>query len=195
MPDTAVPPNLLQHLPECHWHNIASGTAVPMFSGNGYGYHIVIAHAGMDLSDNVHPRITRAAYAAAELLTEAMIETFHETDPESQRYAAEERSNLLACFPPGSPIHVRAIPNGYANRACSKHLPWFEVTTKVGRIVIGCRKRVISIDWSGSDVQTGAEELFPGEDTTRFERTIHAWGCDKATEYLATLLAALPSQP
>jgi hypothetical protein len=109
-------------------------------------------------------------------------------DPEAMRAARDERSTLLGLFP--YPIYVEEIPNGYCSSGCCRHRPWFVVTTPVGRIKIGWRKRVINIDWSESDVKTSAQDLFPREDVTKFERYIHAWGYEKAREYVHTILAA-----
>ena len=86
-------------------------------------------------------------------------------------------------------IYVEEIPNGYCNRYCCKHLPWFVVTTKVGRITIGWRKRVINIDWEGSAITKKANELFPQEDVTKGDKLIHAWGYEKAKEYIGVLLS------
>jgi hypothetical protein len=60
--------------------------------------------------------------------------------------------------------------------------------TKVGPITIGWRKRVISISWKNTDVKQTANQLFPNKDTTKEGHLIHAWGYDKAKEYINRLL-------
>lgn len=112
-------------------------------------------------------------------------------DPEQKKIAEKEREELIGLF--GSEaIYVEEIPNGYFDNWATKHLPWFVVTTKLGRIKIGWRKRVILIDWEGSDIQKRAEDIFPTEDVTKGDFYIHAWGLDKAVEYLVKLLNKLP---
>ncbi len=106
--------------------------------------------------------------------------------PKVRAAAAKERADLVALFP--EPIFVEPIPNAYCSRGCCVHRPWFIVTTGAGRIKIGWRKRVIHIDWGGSAVTAKAEELFPAEDVTKFDRAIHAWSLDKAREYINVLL-------
>lgn len=84
------------------------------------------------------------------------------------------------------------LPNQYC--PCERCAPWFKVRTELGTILIGWRKRVISINWSeasndGEDILA----LFRGEDVTKSPTLIHAWGWDKATDYLTrihNLLAA-----
>lgn len=101
-----------------------------------------------------------------------------------------ERSELISCFPRGIPLYVEEIPNGYCNEACCVHKPWLVVTTSRGRITIGWRKRVISIEWTGSEVKHKADDLFPTEDTTKGEMLIHAWGLEKAREYLEKIISS-----
>lgn len=96
-----------------------------------------------------------------------------------------ERDRLVGLF--RDPIFVEAIPNGYCGPSCFPDRPWFIVTTRAGRIKIGWRKRVIAIDWSDSTITATAEELFPCENVTKDGRLIHAWGYDKAREYVASL--------
>ena len=92
-----------------------------------------------------------------------------------------------------TPIYIREIDNKYCGLKCCPHRVWLLVTTPIGVIEIGWRKRVLSIDWSASDVAESAAKLFPNEDVTKGERMIHAWSYDKATEYL-TRIAHEPIQ-
>ena len=101
--------------------------------------------------------------------------------------AIAERVSLLSVFP--QPIFVETIPNGYCSSYCCKYRPWFVVTTVKGRITIGWRKRVIEINWTDSTIDQSASELFPGEDVTKTEKLIHAWGYEKAKYYIQQLMA------
>ena len=81
-------------------------------------------------------------------------------------------------------VSMTAIPNRYWQHDYAT--PWFEVSTQYGVIVIGWRKRVINLDWSA----TGIVAPVPGEDVTCGEGWTHAWGEDKATEYLTRIRLA-----
>ncbi len=97
--------------------------------------------------------------------------------------AVKEKEEILQLFD-GKNIFVEEIPNGYCSMPCCVHLPWFIVTTPIGHITIGWRKRVIVIDWHRTKQEKKAEELFPNENVTKYEWLIHAWGYEKAKEYL-----------
>jgi len=99
----------------------------------------------------------------------------------------ENREKILALFP--KPIFVEEVPNGYCPNECCKDRPWFLVATHIGHILIGWRKRVISICWDRTTVKHTADEMFPTENVTKYDRTIHAWGYEKARAYLGILLA------
>ena len=99
----------------------------------------------------------------------------------------EDKTQLIACFP--KPIYVEEIPNGYWNDWYAINRPWLIVATQIGRIKIGWRKRVISIDWTDSITKTEAKVLFPDEDVTKDGRMIHAYGYDKAKEYIKKIIA------
>lgn len=132
--------------------------------------------------------VSLAAYKAAALIEQAITRDFFANNKEAQERVRLERLELLACFPEGH-IFVRPIPNGYCGRACCEHKPWHQVTTRIGVITVGWRKRVISIDWSDTTVAAKAAELFPDEDVTKIDRLIHAWSYEKAREYIAKLFA------
>lgn len=95
------------------------------------------------------------------------------------------------------------LSNGYCSKDCCKHIPWFKFHTIDGDIIIGWRKRVISIEWqenfkpfdmaifNGENVTKWCENLghIPksinhGVLTTTGKRGIHAWSREKAIEYL-----------
>ena len=83
---------------------------------------------------------------------------------------------------------IVAIPNEYCpDDTCCP--PWFEVTTTIGTFKIGWRKDVINIDWSR--FRRNFLRLFEDEDVTKDKHYIHAWGTDKAVEYLARIRKSL----
>jgi hypothetical protein len=108
-------------------------------------------------------------------------------DPKVKEEAAENKRDILSLFSEQK-IFVEEIDNEYMIHPYSKHYPWFVVTTSKGRIKIGWRKRVLNICWDDSIIKESAKELFPDEDVTKFDKTIHAWGYDKAKEYIDILL-------
>jgi hypothetical protein len=84
-------------------------------------------------------------------------------------------------------VAMQSMPNEYC--PCEVCAPWFNVETPYGCIKIGWRKRVINIDWSGITEAGFASDneilaLFVGEDITKGTNYIHAWGWEKAQDYL-----------
>ena len=96
------------------------------------------------------------------------------------------KTELLACFG-DTCIYVEEIPNEYrGDDALALTSPWFKVTTPIGHFKIGWRKRVIVVDWSETEVDVWAENLF-ADDVTKNGQMIHAWSYDKASEYIGCL--------
>lgn len=89
-------------------------------------------------------------------------------------------------------VWLEEIENQYSGAGWE---PWFLAHTAIGVIVLGPRKRVYHIEWTDTLITKHGEELFPNEDVTRSRnddydnriRMIHAWGLDKAREYLTTI--------
>lgn len=65
--------------------------------------------------------------------------------------------------------------------------PWWLVLTKAGPVVIGWRKRVISIDWADTPVRS----IVTADDVTKGEDHVHAYGYGKAVSHLANIARAL----
>jgi hypothetical protein len=107
-------------------------------------------------------------------IAEALIAETIRLDPKTDEVRFSQRAQIIACFE--APVFVEEIPNGYCSLSCCAHLPWFVVTTKVGRVKIGWRKRVLQIDWSDSAVSKTADDLFPYEDVTKSGRMIPTCG-------------------
>lgn len=76
-------------------------------------------------------------------------------------------------------IAVEAIDNEYSPSLIDT-LPWFKVMTPFGTIKLGNRKRVISIDWTDTDVRHVVTE----DHVTKSDRLVHAWSVGKAVNYL-----------
>jgi hypothetical protein len=69
------------------------------------------------------------------------------------------------------------LSSGYADAP-----PWWLVRVPNGLIEIGWRKRVISIDWTETDVRS----LVTSDDVTKSETKVHAWSMENALTYLKT---------
>jgi len=91
-------------------------------------------------------------------------------------------------------IRMLSLPNGYCS--CEHCAPWFNVNTEFGTVQIGWRKRVINIDWSsmretlkkcGELPNTSFISLFGEENVTKGSDGIHAYGWDKAQDYLSRI--------
>lgn len=63
-------------------------------------------------------------------------------------------------------------------------LNWFLFRTKYGLIKIGWRKRVISIEWEDTNIR----KIVTEDNVTKDETSVHAWGEEKAVEYLKELV-------
>jgi len=146
---------------------------------------------GVKILVSVEATLTEEETWAIRRLGEQVMKIIHtaevKADPEAVRIGKEETALLLACFP-CTTTHSE-LPNGYCSQPCCVLKPWLKVATHKGTIVIGWRKRVINIDWSESNIAGSANDLFPAEDVTKDGKLIHAWGYEKAKEYLAKLLA------
>lgn len=122
----------------------------------------------------------------------AMLDTMRFTHKHcfKTRTASEERARMEETFAKaGYPkVNLITIPNKYC--PCDRCPPWYLAQVNDSTpITIGWRKRVINIDWEQSG--KNLEGLFESEDVTKGGGYIHAWGYDKASEYLAKILPAL----
>jgi hypothetical protein len=163
------------------WQKI--GYLVSAGSAGNLGVMIFVTGAPADMTGDEAWAIQKQCQPVHELL-EAMA---WRRDPKRPEQALRNGA-LLACFP--DPIFVEAIPNAYCSRPCCEHLPWFVVTTKIGRFKIGWRKRVISIDYAETIVRTRAEDLFGDRTMTRFEMTVHASDLEDARAVISRIIAA-----
>lgn len=135
-----------------------------------------------ELDDDAKSVISKAD----DMIFKALDKCYALQNTEGIEYGKEAKRNMLTLF--DEPIFVEEIPNEYSSY--DYHCPWFMVTTKIGHIKIGWRKRVIDIDWSKTIVKKLANVIFPNEEVTMGEYWIHAWGYDKAKQYLTKLFEA-----
>ena len=75
-------------------------------------------------------------------------------------------------------------PNTEAYFNVRNEQPWWLVTTPVGLVQIGWRKRVILIDWG----ETGKHCSVTKDDVTKNALMVHAWSYEKAVEYIKKLM-------
>lgn len=154
-----------------------------------FGINIDIASDNMpDLKSEECYELIAIARKASETIRDELNRFKNKNNPSILEKTAREREQILSAF--DKPIYVEEIPNGYCSDWCCEHLPWFIITTKVGRIKIGWRKMVISIDWSDIPNSIKSVDLFPDEDVTKFDNIIHAWGIDEARQYVQTIIGA-----
>jgi len=130
---------------------------------------------------------SRAMYRIADQIETAIMGETMRLDPEAQAAKEREHTELIGLFG-DAPILVEELPNGYCSQWCCTQLPWYKVTTKKGVITLGWRKRVIQISWDSMVSARSADMIFPEETSTKFDRTIHAWGLEKAQEIITKLL-------
>lgn len=128
-------------------------------------------------------------YRAADEIQEGLARVTAQTDPKAPMTRAVYRDEVVEIYARAGAgtIYIEELPNEYCKRACCLNRPWFRVTSALGHVVIGRRKRVFSIDWKDSRVALDGHVLFPDEDVTRWETGIHAWSVDKAVEYVRRL--------
>lgn len=156
-------------------------------ASGSFGIRIFVA-SGSPLPDLESEAITTAAYNSVHSLESAIRGEMLVQSEKGRKETEENRKCLTALF--ADPIWVDEIPNGYSSDWQFRTVPWFIVTTRIGRFKIGWRKRVIHLEWTETLCSTSAEDLFPGEDSTRYDRVIHAWTLEKAGEYIARIIQA-----
>lgn len=125
--------------------------------------------------------------ATGEFLSAFDMETA-KLDPKTAEVHDATRGKLRNLF--DSPIYMEEIPNEYWGVISPYSLasPWFIVTTAVGHFKVGWRKNVLVIDWSHTVGTEYAHVLFSTEDVTQSDKMIHAWGYEKAKQYIAKIM-------
>lgn len=81
---------------------------------------------------------------------------------------------------------IYLIPSRYHRSPAWFGGPWIAADTAKGRLTLGLRKRVYELQWTW----TTPDDLFRDEDVTKGPRMVHAWGAEKAVEYLRRIWQA-----
>lgn len=129
----------------------------------------------------------RSVSAAGMKLHDGFLLETKRQDPAYQKLREEWFVKSRECFEAAGlfPIFVEETKNEYCS--CCPHNPWLIVTTPIGHVKCGWRKRVIEIDYARTTVKLDARTLFAAEDVTKEDKLIHAWSYEKMTEYLTAL--------
>ena len=144
--------------------------------------------AGTNLPDLGSDAIQDICYNAIDKLRNEIMAATMAKDEEFMANARAEREAMIKCFGNES-IFVEETPNKYwGDHPMARHHPWMIVTTHIGRIRIGARKRVFEIDWSETVGTKTSEELFKDENVTKGDKSIHAWSIKDAERYIATII-------
>lgn len=157
-----------------------------IYSYDGYGTYT--GRIKMSISLDIERELTYKDYLAIRKLSDAIIRSINQetfkNNPKVISQKEDEKQNILKLFE-GYQIFSEETQNEYDQ---DSFFPWFIITTTKGKIKIGWRKRVIQIDWSDSIINQLSKEIFPEEDVTKFDKVIHAWGYEKAKEYIDKLM-------
>ena len=123
------------------------------------------------------------------LLFEGLKLNTAKADPAGPAKRKAEREQFVSAFKKAglNPVYVEEMPNQYCSDPCCLNTPWFQITSEIGHIVIGWRKSVVEIRIDKTCLPQDTRKMFPGEDTTREDGYIHAWGMKKVVEYLSVL--------
>jgi hypothetical protein len=161
----------------------------------GLGIKVEIAASKLTKEELMaNDALRNAAYDIERMLKKLLMAQSMLAIPEQRERTLIQRKDLLGCFLSDA-LYVEEIPNGHCSEGCCDHLPWFIVTTKVGRIKIGWRKSVINIDWSDTQGTKTSKELFESENVTKDTRGIHAWGYERAKAYVGAIITGIPTTP
>ncbi len=150
-------------------------------------FGFIDTEVNMELSRELDDKDRELILDAMENLRDALVRRSYEQASQLQDMLRREEQNLLSLFSSHT-IYVEYVENEYT-KGHPAHSRWLVVTTKLGRIKIGWRKRVIHIDWSNSDIEASPNDIFRDEEVTKWENGIHAWGYEKAQEYIDTLMS------
>lgn len=110
------------------------------------------------------------------------------SDQKIQGHSDVEKFKALFMLAGFSTVNTYELPNRYwpdhpDYSEVRRNNPWLLVLTTDGPIMIGWRKRVISISWRDCKVRGYVTE----DDVTKEEDGVHAYSYCKALEYLTEL--------
>jgi len=157
-------------------------------SSNGTGIQILVRGYSSKVMQKVHVGKFIDEISIALDVAETL------TDPTTEGKKDKLREDFRKCFPES--IFMEEIPNEYwgSKDPYSITSPWYMVTTSIGHFKIGWRKRVINIDWSKTLCSKEGKDIFPEEHKENYptvgDKYIHAYGYEKATEYIKKIIEA-----
>jgi hypothetical protein len=167
----------------------AARREVGYVNGETVGLKILIAIGPPALTDDDAWIMSEAT----EELIEKLMTARTARDPKTlqAKDAMQESFRQIFVHAGLTPLFMKEIPNEYCGRHCCLGKPWFIVTSKIGPVKIGWRKRVINIDWSQSECARDiGQVLFPNLNVTVGTSFIHAWSDNDASVYLDRLRCA-----
>lgn len=130
---------------------------------------------------------------AAEKILNAMRMDENTTSEKGKQEKTENLASLMALFEGFAHVigSFQEIPNGYSrpDDAWYVNRPWYKVHTLYGTLIVGWRKRVINLDWSGMLTVPSGKKLFPEEkETTVGKDYIHIWTKEQGQKFVAKIL-------
>lgn len=165
------------------WLKLESIHETESWGGYGHSKMLIAAMVPGGVTKELREKLFKHCYAIERAIQAHMLNT----DPENMERGQVWKDTLPTLFKLAGfdPIYVEWVPDQYSPDR--EYLPWAIVTTQFGRIKIGWRKRVISIDWTESKIRARGDELFKDEGVTTDPHLVHAYGYEKAAEYLKKL--------
>lgn len=154
------------------------------YGKNAFGVQLLIG--GIEPQALVNTEEGNTIERAFEQIQDAIGRHKVKSDPRAIAAWNEEAANLVGLFPDN--VYIEFIPYEYCSQPCCCLRRWLNVYTKIGPIKIGWRKSVISIDWSKSNQKKLADDLFPTYNGTKYDQAIHAYGYEKAKEFLSVIM-------
>lgn len=152
----------------------------------GFGYEVEIKAGTDDPSVFDAETFRDATFTAGEAVTRELKAAAIVAIPGTAEQIEEMKQKLLAPFSAfRGGFKATPIPNGYCKDWCCRHKPWYRVSTALCSFTLGWRKRVIEIEWD-KDLEVD----FSAEDVTKGKGLIHAWGYEKAAEYIGKIREA-----
>ncbi len=152
-------------------------------SDSGFGLFILVKMKGRKIVDEDD------FYKPARQIRKDIETVSAKLDPEGPAKRERCRAEIAGIYSAAGVgvIYMEELPNRHCPDPCCLNTPWFRVTSKIGHVVIGRQRSVISIDWKDSTVKKTGEELFPEEKVTRWDVGIHAYGMGAVTRYIRRL--------
>lgn len=163
-----------------NYTNVATHSTCTM----GMNISVKIDVAGIEeFNDEQQNQISRHC----SQIVEELLRSEKAKDPNVEIQKKQVIEKLLECF--SEYISFQEMPNQYSNHPVYLSLPWIKVKTLRGYVILGWRKRVISIDWENISDPPDARHIFRNEDVTKEKHLIHAWSYDDAKRYILTILS------